>query len=281
MEKRLPVSILVNLAPVVRLPADQAELTYTENVSDHGACVVSNHPWQCGEIAEVTSLLDQISLRGQVVHCRQCGDERYAIGLKFRNAVVWPASGRHAVPPALHRRNATEAPWQARVGVQVGAGHMRASQKGFSLIELLLVVVILLIISALAVPNFMRSRMAACEASAVGSMRSINTAATTYASTYPDQGFPASLTTLGGAMPCTPTAASACLIDQVLSSGTKSGYTFVWTSDGQLPSVAYTITATPISLGATGQRMFCSDQSDVIHFDPSGAGCTNGSAPLQ
>jgi prepilin-type N-terminal cleavage/methylation domain-containing protein len=164
-----------------------------------------------------------------------------------------------------------------------GDNHSRSRnwQRGFSLVELLIVVVIIVIIAALAVPSFMRSRMTAYEASAVGSMRMINTSAMTYASTYPDQGFPPSLAALSGAMPCTPTSATACLIDQLLASGTKSGYTFVWTGDGNTPSVAYTLTGTPIVVGATGQRMFCSDQSGVIHFDPSGAGCTNASAPLQ
>jgi PilZ domain len=100
MEKRLPVSIVVNLVPAVCIPAAEAELTYTDNVSDHGACVVSNRPWQLGEVAEVTSLLDQIPLLGKVAHCRKCGDDRYAIGLKFQNAVHWPAYLRYAVQQA-------------------------------------------------------------------------------------------------------------------------------------------------------------------------------------
>jgi hypothetical protein len=71
------------------------------------------------------------------------------------------------------------------------------------------------------------------------------------------------------------------LVDQVLAGGTKSGYTFVFTGDGATPSYAYTITATPVTVGTTGQRMFCSDQSGVIRFDPTGAGCTNTSNPIQ
>ena len=154
-------------------------------------------------------------------------------------------------------------------------------QKGFSLIELLIVVAIILIISAIAIPSYMRSRMQANEASAVASVRVINTSAVTYSSTYPDVGYPATLANLGGASPCTALPATACLLDDLLAQGTKSGYTFVWTGDGATPSVAYTLNATPLVVGASGQRMFCSDQTGIIRFDPSGAGCTNASSPVQ
>jgi type IV pilus assembly protein PilA len=155
-------------------------------------------------------------------------------------------------------------------------------QKGFSLIELLIVVAVILIISAMAVPNFLRSRMHANEASAVASLRTINTAAITYSITYPDLGFPAQLTTMGGANPClTASSTQACLIDGTLSQGNKSGYNFVWTGDGAVPSFSFIITGTPQVVGGSGQLMYCTDQTGMIHYDPSGSGCTNASLVLQ
>jgi len=153
--------------------------------------------------------------------------------------------------------------------------------RGFSLIELLIVVSVILIIAAIAVPSFMRSRIRANETSAVASLRVINTAAVAYSITYSANGFPALLTNLGGATPCVASSVTACLIDDNLAQGVKSGYTFVWTGDGSVPSVAFGITSTPQVAGSSGQRMFCTDQSGVIHYDPSGAGCTLASVVLQ
>jgi len=155
---------------------------------------------------------------------------------------------------------------------------LKKNQKGFSLIELLIVVAIILIIAAIAIPNLLRSRMAANEASAVGSMRTINTATVTYSSTYPSSGYPANLKNLGTSGAAT--SGSADLVDSVLAGGTKSGYTFVYTGDGNTPSTGYSIVATPVSQGTSGQRGFFTDQSGVIRNDPAGA-ATSASAPLQ
>jgi type IV pilus assembly protein PilA len=157
----------------------------------------------------------------------------------------------------------------------------RCKQNGFSLIELLIVVAIILVISAIAIPSYMRSRLQANEASAMASVRLINISAVNYSSTYTTVGYPASLADMGGVNPCVASSTTACLLDEAVAGGTKSGYTFVWTGDGATPSVAYTLTATPVVVGSTGQRQFCSDQTDVIRFDQSGSGCTSASSPIQ
>jgi type IV pilus assembly protein PilA len=158
---------------------------------------------------------------------------------------------------------------------------MKRKQDGFSLIELLIVVAIILVIAAIAIPNYLRSRLIANESSAAESVRTINTAVITYSSTYPSAGFPPSLVSLGGVNPCTATSTNACLLDVVLSAGTKSGYTFVYTGDGLTPSVTYAVTATPVSYGISGTREFCSDQTSVIRYTTTGSGCTNASSPIQ
>lgn len=155
------------------------------------------------------------------------------------------------------------------------------NQKGFSLIELLIVAAIILTISAIAIPSYLRSRMQANEAAAVSALRTINTSAVTYSATYSDVGFPPTLASMGGASPCTPSAATACMLDDIVAQGTKNGYSYVWIGDGLTPSASYTVTATPVRVGSSGQRMFCTDLASVIRFEPSGAGCNAASVPVQ
>ena len=152
-------------------------------------------------------------------------------------------------------------------------------QKGFSLIELLIVVAIILIIAAIAIPNLLRSRIAANESSAVGSMRSINTAQVTYASSYPDIGFGQNLTVLGPGSG-TVNSSSAGLIDNVLGCSAqpcnKSGYKFSVSGT----TSAYATGGDPITPGQTGQRYFYSDGSGVIRYNQSAvAGAADN--PLQ
>ncbi|HXY23230.1 MAG TPA: prepilin-type N-terminal cleavage/methylation domain-containing protein [Candidatus Acidoferrum sp.] len=161
---------------------------------------------------------------------------------------------------------------------------MRMNKKGFSLIELLIVVAIILIIAAIAIPNLIRSRMSANEASAVGSLRAINTAEIAYSTTYSSVGF-TNLGSLGGAAATCATAtgatsSGACLIDEVLASGTKSGYTFAVNAAGGPPNVTYSSTGYAQVQGQSGQRAFCSDQSGVIRANATSGTCVSGDAPI-
>jgi type IV pilus assembly protein PilA len=145
----------------------------------------------------------------------------------------------------------------------------QSKQKGFSLIELLVVVSIILIIAAIAIPNLLQARVAANEASAVSSLRTINTAEISYISNYPTVGFAPTLAALGGTN-CNPgDETGACLIDSLLSSGTKQGYTFTSTGIGAAPATGYLAVASPVA--GSGNRSFCSTEGATINYDPSGA----------
>jgi len=150
---------------------------------------------------------------------------------------------------------------------------VRNGRKGFSLIELLIVVAIILIIAAIAIPNLLRSKMAANEASAVGSLHAINTASVAYNGTYGQ--YPTNLSNLetNGAV----SSAAADLIDSVLGSGTRGGYLFTYTANST--NTAYTVTAAPVVPNVTGQSYFFTDQSFVIRRN-IGAVADSSSTPI-
>jgi type IV pilus assembly protein PilA len=151
-------------------------------------------------------------------------------------------------------------------------------QRGFSLIELLIVVAIILIIAAIAIPNLLRARMAANESSAVVSIRAIDSAEITYNAAYPVVGFAPNLAALGGVSPCIPSSTTACIIDSVLAGGVKSGYNFSAVGSGGPPAVQYYATAIPVAVNQTGIRSFCSFEDAVIRVQPNGAGIPSEAA---
>ena len=161
--------------------------------------------------------------------------------------------------------------------------HPQPSRRGFSLIEILIVVAIILVIAAIAIPRFLDSKMAANEASAVSSVRQINTAQTTYSISYAAVGYADDLAKLGPAPSNVVDSAHAGLIDWVLGCASqpcsKSGYSFAITNATGSPVVDYAITGVPQSVGQTGRRGFCGNRTNVITVDFAGG--TNCTAPLQ
>jgi type IV pilus assembly protein PilA len=161
-----------------------------------------------------------------------------------------------------------------RKAIQFGDRPSRTkSSKGFSLIELLIVVAIILIIAAIAIPNFIHARMAANESAAVSSIHAINTAEITYSSANPLIGYSVLLTDLG--------PAGANYIDNVLAGGTKSGYAFTYVqSVVDIPSDGYTLNADPITRGVTGQRSFFSNQQNITRYNVTAVAGV-GDPPIQ
>jgi prepilin-type N-terminal cleavage/methylation domain-containing protein len=148
---------------------------------------------------------------------------------------------------------------------------MKRRQKGFSLIELLIVVTIILIISAIAIPNLMRSKMSANETAAVGALKALTESAVMYSNSY--GGFPHSISNMGPGGSPAPSSAGADLIDSTLSTGVKSGYKFTYAVIATDPAgnvVSYSITAVPVTPGSTGQKSFYTDQSGTIRVSPGG-----------
>lgn len=160
-------------------------------------------------------------------------------------------------------------------------GRQNSSTQGFSLIELLIVVAVILIIVAIAIPNFVQSKMRANEASAVQNLRNITTAEVIYSTSY-SIGFSPDLPSLGGTGNLV-TQTNAELIDEVLAGGKKSGYQFTYivlTTDAQGNATSYSVNADPLVPNYTGSRHFYADQTAVIRENDTApaAGTDN---PLQ
>jgi type IV pilus assembly protein PilA len=156
-------------------------------------------------------------------------------------------------------------------------------QKGFSLIELLIVVAIILIIAAIAIPNLLRAKIAANESSGAASVRTLVTANIEYSTSYPANGYAANLTALGpgaGNTACAsggPTSTAACIVDAVLASGTKSGYSLNSTGQpsGTTPAQGFLVSATPATAGTSGVKGFCAQEDGVVRWETPASSVEN------
>jgi prepilin-type N-terminal cleavage/methylation domain-containing protein len=149
------------------------------------------------------------------------------------------------------------------------ASKSRKASFGFSLIELLIVVAIILVIAAIAIPNLLRARIAANQAGAVENCRSIATAEIIYYTSY-GVGFAPSLNALGGPVAGAPTVTNAQLIDDVLSTGNRSGYIFSYVPlsiDTNGAYQDYSLNADPVAVAVTGNNHYFTDEPSIIHFN--------------
>jgi type IV pilus assembly protein PilA len=152
-------------------------------------------------------------------------------------------------------------------------------QKGFSLIELLIVVAIILLIAAIAIPNLLRARMAANESSAAAGIRSITSAEIAYFGGFPAIGYAVQLQDLGRTVPCTPAPTHACLLDDnianaVPGSAGHSGYQFLATgiNSGSAINSDFVVGATPLTPSSTGARDFCSVTDGALRSQTTAGG---------
>jgi prepilin-type N-terminal cleavage/methylation domain-containing protein len=159
-------------------------------------------------------------------------------------------------------------------------------QKGFSLIELLIVVAIILIIAAIAIPNLLRARISANESSAASGTRTMATAQIQYQTSYPSAGYASSVAALSGTSCATPTSAAACLIDQAVANATssasaKSGY--IYGASGN--QTGFSVGNYPVTVGRTGNKSFCAVEDGVVRAATDGSNnttsCSNTISPIQ
>lgn len=143
-----------------------------------------------------------------------------------------------------------------------GQNIMRLRKKGFTLVEIMIVVAIIVLLAAIAIPNLLRARLSANEATSIAAMRTLSTAMESYRAAQSPPAYPAALASL-----IAPTS-DPPYIDSVLGGGTKGGYTYTLAGAG----TTFTVVAAPVTAGVTGVRSFFVDQSGVVRVGTTSAG---------
>ena len=141
---------------------------------------------------------------------------------------------------------------------------MRLNKKGFTLVEIMIVVAIIVLLAAIAIPNLLRARLSANEATSIAAMRTLSTAMESFRAAQSPPAYPALLVDLNATNPP--------YIDSVLANGSKGGYTFTYTQGGTPAGTTYTVVAAPSTPNVTGVRSFFVDQSGVVRVGTSTAG---------
>jgi len=147
----------------------------------------------------------------------------------------------------------------------------RLNNKGFTLVEIMIVVAIIVLLAAIAIPNLLRARLNANESSAIASCRTLSTALESYRAAQTPPSYPGALTALSNASPP--------YVDSVLAGGNKQGYTFTYTAgtaDSRGSVNSYGIVGAPLVSGTTGNRSFFVDQSGVVRV-----GTTSSGTPIE